>query len=535
MKTSLKLILLFLICMLSIPLTKAYAADRTDKAVTVRANSTSVEIQSLLDLNQYNKYNLTINIPAGQYYLYREMRIYSNTTIVADAGAKLIKNHERGAILANDLSNDKGGYTSSQNITIIGGVWDSAKVADAPKGTESFRFIHATNITIQDATISNVPEGSHLITFAGVKNGKVERCTLFGYNGTSPKEAIQIDIVHDDVIVPSMQAELIRYDDLACDGITITNNEIYNYPRAIGSHTSVKGIFHKNITISQNNLHDLTEVAIKAYNYVNTVINNNTITNASAGVLAYTFINNQSEHYLEALPGIPQESIPLDYNMTIEGNSIKNIHQYNTGTSLIWGVGIRVMGSQDRPITGVSVKNNRITDTVSMGMYISNAPESYTGSNTITRSGQHGIYVDKSYHSKVYYNKVYSPGKTGSTSGGIGISASSKSVIYKNTVKNAAKNGIFLYNSSTGCNVSTNTIVASADNGVSVNLNSSYAKVSYNNITGKPDSTLNNRGIFVYGANYATVSYNKITKCKPKQEINTNKSVGSKVYNNTIY
>jgi len=534
MKTTLKLFILTIICLISTPLTTVNAATRTDKEVTVRANSTSDAIQDLLDLNKSNKYNLTIHIPAGQYYLNHEMRIYSNTTILADAKAKLLKNHERGAMLANDLSNDKGGYTAASNITIIGGVWDSARVADAPKGTESFRFIHATNITIQKATISNVPEGSHLITFAGVKNGKVDQCTLFGYNGTRPKEAIQIDIVHDDVIVPSMQAQYIHYDDTACDGITITNNEIYNYPRAIGSHTSVKGVFHKNITISHNNLHNLAEVAIKAYNYVGAVISDNTINNVSVGILSYTSISNKEEYYLEALPATKQESLPKTYNITIEGNVIKNIHEYNTGSSLIWGDGIRVMGSQDRPLKGVSVKKNTITDTSLMGIYISDAPESYAGSNTITRTGHNGIYVDKSNHSKVYYNKVYSPGKTGSAYGGIGISASSNSVIYKNTVKNAAKNGIFLYNKSTTCSISSNTIVASADNGISVNLNSDYAKISYNIITGKPTSTLNNRGIFVYDANYATISYNTITKCKQKQEINTNKSVGSKVFKNTI-
>lgn len=534
MKTTFKILILFVLCMLSIPLTKVYSEERTNKEVTVKANTTSDEIQNLLDLNKDNKYNLTIRIPAGQYYLNRELRIYSNTTIIADAGAKLLKNHERGALLANDLSNDNGGYTTTQNITINGGVWDSARVADAPKGTESFRFIHATNITIINATISNVPEGSHLITFAGVKNSKVDHCTLFGYNGTRQKEAIQIDIVHDDIVVPSMQAEFIHYDDLACDGITITNNEIYKYPRAIGSHTSVKGVFHKNITISQNNLHDIDEAAIKAYNYVNAVISNNTINNASVGVLVYTYINNDTEHYLEPLPGTITESLPEKYNITIEGNIIKNIHQYNTGTSLIWGVGIRIMGSQERPLAGVSVKKNNISVISTIGIFITNTPESYTGSNTITRTGQHGIYIDKSYHSKVYYNKLYAPGKTGSAYGGIGISASDKSVVYNNTVKNAAKNGIFLYNKSTYCSISTNTVIGSADNGISVNLNSDYAKISYNNITGKPDSTLNNRGIFVYGANYATVSYNTIAKCKPKQEINTNNSVGSKVYKNTI-
>ncbi len=526
-----KLFLILFICFISISIANVSAADRTDKTVTLAANSSSAELQNLLDYNKDDNYNLTIHIPAGEYYLYKELRIYSNTTILADDEAKLLKSHEKGAIITNDLTNDKGGYLTASNITIKGGIWDSSKIS---KGSESFRFIHASNITIQDATICNVPEGSKLILFAGVKNGKVDGCTLFGYNGTTPKEAIQLDIVHDDVVVSSMQSELIHYDDLACDGIIITNNEIYNYPRAIGSHTSVKGVFHKNITISGNNFHDIDEVAIKAYNYVNVMISNNTITNASAGVLVYTSISNDKEHYLDALPGTKKESLPEDYNITIEGNIIKNIHQYGSGKSVMWGDGIRIMGSKERPMSGVLVKKNNIADTKRMGIYHSDAPEGYIGSNIITRTDNHGIYVDNSYHTKVYYNKLYSPGKAGSSYGGIGISASSKSVVYKNLVKNAAKSGIYLYNKSISCSISTNKIIGSSDNGIAVNLNSDYANISYNNITGKMNSTLNNRGIFVYGANNATISCNTIAKCQLKQEINTYSSVGSKVYKNTI-
>ncbi len=186
--------------------------------------------------------------------------------------------------------------------------------------SESFRFIHASDITIQNATICNVPEGSKLILFAGVRNSIVDGCTLYGYQGSTPKEAIQLDIVHDDVLVPSMQMNEIHYDDLPCDGITITNNEVYDYPRAIGSHTSIKGVFHKNITISNNNFHDITEAAIKAYHYVNVLISNNIITNASAGVIVYTYINDSGIHYMNPLPGTIQEGLPENYHISIEGS-----------------------------------------------------------------------------------------------------------------------------------------------------------------------------------------------------------------------
>lgn len=541
MTTKSKNIFLIIFCLIGITcshvlikshVTKVSATVKADKTVFLQTNSTGAELQSLLDLNKSNEYILTVQVPSGQYYLNKELKIYSNTTILADSNAMFIKNHERGSMITNDLTNDKGGYSTAFNITISGGIWDSAKTS---KGTESFRFIHATNITIQKATICNVPEGSKLILFAGVKDSKIDGCKLYGYSGKWPKEAIQLDIVHDNVLVPSMQELYLHYDDLACNGILITNNEIYNYPRAIGSHSSVKGVFHKNITISENNFHDLDEAAIKAFNYVNLLIKNNTITNASLGVLAYTSIGDTQSQYTEPLPGTTQESLPSTYNITIEGNTIKNIHQYKSGSTLIWGDGIRIMGSKERPLNGVFIKKNKISNTKRMGIYTSYAPKGYIGNNTITKTDNHGIYVDKSGGSKVEYNYLTFPGKVGTSTGGIGFSASNKSKAYKNTVKDAAKNGIFLYNASTNCFISANTIFRSADNGISVNMSSNNAMISYNKVTGKSASALANRGIFVYKANYATVQNNTITDCKSKQEINTNNSVGSKLKENKIY
>jgi parallel beta-helix repeat protein len=362
----------------------------------------------------------------------------------------------------------------------------------------------------------------------------VENCILYGYEGSKPKEAIQLDIVHNDDLVPSMQVVKIKYDDLACDGIIIRNNEIYNYPRAIGSHTSVKGVFHKNITITQNYLHDLEEAAIKAYNYINLVISNNTIENSAIGVLAYTTLDNETGHYLDALPGTQPESLPTDYKINITENTIKNIHQYKTGSSLLWGDGIRIIGSKDRILPGISISKNKISDTKRSGIYVSYAPKGYIGSNTITGTSWHALYVDQCEASKVYYNKINTAGKAGSTYGGIGISSSGNSVIYKNTVKAAAKNGIFLYNSSTGCTIKANSINAAADNAIAVNLSSNNAKIISNKITGNTKSSLNNRGIFVYGANYASITLNTISSCRAKQEINTNNSKGSKISNNKI-
>lgn len=711
-KQILQTIIIILFLLMCIPVARVKAATLPEKVLTANPGDTAAQLQALLDYNKNGDYKLTIKIPAGTYELTQELRIYSNTTIKADAGAILKKNHLKGAMIANDMSGDKGGYITSVNITIDGGTWDSSKIAKIKKGTESFRFIHASNVTIKNATICNVPESSHLITFAGVKNGTVENCKLFGYEGTRLKEAIHLDIVHDDVIVPSMQSKYIVYDDLACDGILLNNNEIYDYPRAIGTHTSVNGVFHKNITISNNNLHDIDEAAIKAYQYVNLTINNNKIKNAGLGILVYTYIENEDEHYLEALSTTKKEATPQDYKIKISSNTIEDIFLFKSGKTTLWGDGIRILGSNNRPLSGVTmsgntiknpkrygifveeapncivsnneitmttrngiyliqgcnnssilrntvtkagevggteggigilaskqvtisenivsssakngiflynqsesctiskntitdsgesaiavyhqsndaivtsnkiatykkhgifayevgsatinsnkitgkvgngsadgihiagdnsskniftVNNNTINKTNRYGMYINNAKKASIGRNTISNTMKHAIYLDNgSNSSKVISNKITNAGEKGSTEGGIGISKSSKVSIEKNTVKNAAKNGIFLYNISKNCTILNNTIIAAGDNAISVNNNSDNAKITSNIITGNKMKTSNNRGIFVYDANKASITKNSITGCKAKQEINISSSKGSMQKDNKI-
>ncbi|MDF2800975.1 MAG: Parallel beta-helix repeat [Anaerocolumna sp.] len=417
---------------------KKLMADANDliyKEVVATPGDTSTELQYLLDFNKDGKYNLIVIIPEGEYLLNKEMRIYSNTSIQADKNAKLLKNHQRGAMIANDLSNDKGGYATTENITISGGIWDSSRIAELNKGTESLRFIHTTNVTIKNATICNVPDGSHMITLAGVANGTIKNCTLYGYNGSMLKEAIQLDIVHDNVIVPSMQEKYLTYDDLACDNILITGCNIYNYSRAIGSHTSVKGVFHKNITIQNNMLHELQDTAIKAYNYINLKVSDNTIYNASMGILVYTYIKNEGKHYLDALETTNQVSLPKDYNITIKNNIIYNIAEANSSKTATWGDAIRTIGVSSRPLSGVTIFNNTIKNVKRYGIFLEGTTTSNISRNDISDTTNSGIYlISGSHNAKIAYNTLQKIGLLNQNSGGIGLNESKKATIINNTL-----------------------------------------------------------------------------------------------------
>lgn len=482
------------------------SASLEKKEVTAVPGTTSYELQKLLDYNRDGDYQLTVHIPSGKYILNNELRIYSNTTILADSDAKLYKYHQKGSLLANDMSRDQGGYTTSKNITIIGGVWDSSPIADKKKGTESFRFIHATNVTVKDAEICNVPGNSHLITYAGVKDGLIENCKLYGYDGESPKEAIQLDIVHDNVVVPSNQSKSIKYDDLPCDGVLIRGNEIYEYPRAIGSHTSIKGVFHKNITITGNSLHDLTEAGIKAYNYENLEISNNEIYNAGVGILAYTYISNESNHYLNALSTTYSEPLPENYNIKIANNTIWDITKSSSSAITSWGDGIRVIGNSPRPISGITITNNTIKSTQRYGIFMEKAPNTSILDNSIAQTASSGIYlINGCDNSTIQNNTLKNLGAAGGTAGGIGLLNSNNAVINKNTITNPAKNGIYLYNQSNSCSITSNMIYSCGGNAIAAYSNSDNTTIYGNFISGYSVN-----GIYACDTNSAEISQNEI-------------------------
>lgn len=480
------------------------AVEGTNRMESAAPGDNASDLQRLFDYNKYNTYQLTVKIPAGTYILDKELRVYSNTTIVADPNARMLKNHLKGGILANDLTHDKGGYNTSDNITVIGGIWDSSKIQNLGKGTEGFRFIHASNITIKDATICNVPGGSHLITFGGVKNALVDNCTLYGYAGNTLKEAIQIDIVHNNTILPSMQSKILVYDDLPCDGISITNCDIYDYPRAIGSHTSVKGVFHKNIVISGNQLHDLSEAAVKAFNYVNLEISSNTIKNTGLGILAYTYISNQ--YYLDALTATKQEPLPDNYNIVIKNNHIQDIREYQSSSGPLWGDGIRTIGNTERPLTGVTIANNTIRNTARYGMFLEGSVNLNIAGNTITETKKNGIYlISGSNSALITENILTKTGAIGTTEGGIGLAASSQAAITNNSISAPGKSGIFLYNQSILCAVTDNTISSPGDSGIALYHQSNDATITGNKITG-----YKRYGIYAYQLGSGTINENTI-------------------------
>lgn len=501
--------------------------------VTVPAGSNAKTIQMYLDWNTSGYYDeLIINIPDGKYALDRTLYVYSNTTIKAGEKAVFEKQKINGAMLEGKIVNDKGGYDTVTNITIDGGVWDSTPVIGSKvEGTETFRFIHASNIQIMNAEFSNVPVGSHLIVFAGVADSKIENCVFHGYGNGSvknpePKEAIQLDIPHNSEIVPTLQEASVKWNDLPCKNITIRGCEFYDYSRAIGSHIAVQGVYHEGIVIDNNIIRDMDEVAIKLYNYKDTTISNNKISGGAEAILVYTALEGDSgEACLKPLKGKPAEE-PENHNIVITGNTIEKATEIDG----VYGDAIRISASEAFPIVGVKISKNIIKNVSRYGIFVTQVAKAEITSNEITSCGNHAILLEKkSTDAVVKKNTISKPGKSGIAL----YSASNKATVSGNTITEPKEAGVYLYDNVKSCSIGVdsknyNTIKKAKENGIHITGKCDSNTIAYNKITNAEGD-----GIFVYESASVTMKNNKISAAKNGINVNSN-SKKAKITSNTI-
>lgn len=507
----------------------------------VYAGASAAQIQSYLDMakTSYGEPN-TVYFPAGTYYLDSTLYVGSGTIIKADKNARFVKQSGYGALIETYLTGDNGGYGVTSNVQIIGGIWDSQPtMGSSYKGTETFRFIHASNITIKDAVICNVPDGSHLIVFAGCKDVTVDNCELYGYpaGAKEKKEAIQLDIAHSEEICPTNQHGMARWDDLPCDNITIQNCSIHDYSRAIGSHTTVKGIYHTNIKIKNNTITKMSEEAIKLLNYSNSEISGNTIDNARAGIVVYTALKDSGDAFLTALPNAVKSNIS-DYKITIKDNTIKNI-VYKDG---VFGDAVRISGDSTYPMTGVTVTGNKITKCGRYGIFATTAPKLSISKNTIASIPEHGILLEvSSTNAKISENEISDVGDSGIAL----YSDSNCADISGNTIRNYGKNasndkqfGIMLYKAggtgkSAMCNITGNIIIGSRKSGVNNHaVRSSTAQ--YLNISENMIKAADGCGIYLYKTENNVVNGNNIVEPAQRGVYATTDSHNTEISKNTV-
>ncbi|MCI8307387.1 MAG: hypothetical protein HFH14_04985 [Lachnospiraceae bacterium] len=501
-----------------------------------RGKDSTAAIQKALDKaakKGTSKKQAQVYIPSGTYYITKTLSINSNTYLKCDKKTKIIKKNKKALYMLRTAKNGKKGkkgYNNVKNVTVDGGTWDARFLKyNKETGGSLFFFVHSRNLTFTNLTLRN-NYGTHLLELGGDRDVQIKGCTFYGFKKSSnndDKEAIQLDVCHNYKILP----DGMPYDDTPCMNVTIEDNEIYGYPRAIGSHSLVKGIYPSNITIAGNNIHDISQNAVYAYNYRNLKVTGNTFDKVYAGVVFKSYATEGKQTIFNRNKGVKAMSLPEGkYNLEITDNVI-NTTKYDVGKETMQ-LGVFVYGTDQYVIDGVNISNNTI-NSASTGIYMRYAGKGTVSGNTCTRNNNSsgGKFLVDAYKFlscndlDVLNNSVKGNGNL--FDNGMALRGNSRNIkLTGNTIEWAGKHGIGVYEGSVAV-ITGNSIRASGQHGITV-MDQSSANMDGNSIL---SSVVN--GITVLGSD-AAINNNTVSGSGQTGISVQNQSSISALTNNTI-
>lgn len=432
-----------------------------------------------------------VYIPSGTYYISNTLTVYSNTYIQCDKNTKIIKKLKGGKRMLYMLSSTKygakakKGYNNLKNVTVDGGVWDARFIKfNKVSGGSLFFFAHADNIEITNLTLRN-NYGTHLLELGGVRNVTVSNSKFYGFKkgpDGDDKEAIQIDVCHNYEILPMGGP----FDDTPCKNITIENNEVYNYPRAVGSHTYVKEIYQDNIVIKNNNFHDLSNNAVYAYNYKNLTVSGNTFDKVAAAVVFKTVAIEAKQTIRNRNKGVKAMPLPgRKFNLTITDNVIRTTNKSVASDTTQFG--IFVFGTPEKPISGCEISGNTIKS-ASSGLYFRYVNDSTISNNKVYRlnNTKYSKFVVDAYKFLTCSSCKISGNIADNSSGnmyenGLAFREKCKDItVEDNCIIKAEKHGVGVYDSSASIN--NNQISAAGQHGIAI-VDGANASINGNQIS----------------------------------------------------
>ncbi len=392
-----------------------------------------------------------VRIPAGTYTIAQSLTIGSNTQLIADEEATIVKCFDTGCIIGNS-TNGSGGFNGTSNILIQGGTWDGN--TDNYSGMYTFsnvRLAHANNIVLKNMRVVNNKNGHHM-EIGGVQGLTIEGCYFTGYTGALLKEAIQLDVMNCDELFTGYPP----FDDTACNNVIIRNNTFADIPRGIGSHSAVAGVYYTNITIENNTFTGIGNICMVLYNYKHCTISGNTITNSAAGI-TFNYMSDESfRHYFPPVNGFQWalDNMNSDADTVIANNSIT--------TQPMWlqnyPYGIKIYGSYangnynypgaDYAISNVDIRNNTLVCADS-AVLLTDVYNSRVTGNSISSNGSVSnvesclISGNGCYSCEISGNSV-----SGALKSGIDLSNVNDSTVSGNTVSGCSSLGVLSENCS---------------------------------------------------------------------------------------
>jgi len=499
------------------------AANEYDVVVDGGANpkdtkGDSAAIQKLLNLNKQVNVNdtsktITIYFPAGTYYLDEGLNIFSNTKLILDKNAILIRQTLDGKMITGHGKGSlrtAGGYNQMKNITIDGGIWDGNDInGKAYDGLMMFR--HSSNVTIKNATLKNCTE--HFLNISASQGAVIDGCTFkdakeyagsdkdfWGSGGKDKTRRYKsIEAIHMDSATKATEKTATPIDNTPCQNITVKNCTFDKVFAGVGNHhLNPEGKKTANIRIENNTFTNILYTAVWADGFSNVKVLNNTAkavgmffrSDSSTGEVSGNKVSGNVNNFIKS--GFNPEIISRIqlYNgssFTIKNNNLKGGNL--NGIAVFTGAG------KNKP-SSAKIEGNTIGPMVKHGIHVLEAKNVTVRNNTAGGNKVVGIYVDKSTNVTVDKNNF-----SNNKNRGIVIANSSKVTFSNNVISNNKERGMVILESKN---------VTIKGNEV-LNNSSVYDIAAYNRSTGKIQSNIvgNAKRIFVSGDSKFTVSKNR--------------------------
>lgn len=235
------------------------------------------ELQAALD----SGVGRTVYVPAGTYHLTGILRIGSNTTLLLDPGATMLRKGSQNLMLTNDSDGTVGGWGANRNIRIIGGLWD-CNAREFSASATTMGFGHCSWVRVENLEVRDVSGRWHAIELNACEHSYIINCRFdSGGNNQSHGECIQLDIALSSPGFPWFGP----YDGTPCRRVGVFNCHILNWATGVGSHSSSSDASQRNEGIViDSNVISVSKRGVSAHGWSGVRITNNRIQGSLIGI-----------------------------------------------------------------------------------------------------------------------------------------------------------------------------------------------------------------------------------------------------------
>ena len=461
-------------------------------------------------------YVLEIRIPKGTYHLDQQIRMYSNTHVIADPAATIVATHNDKTLIFGghvdkatknvscyDRSCKHGGYSQLENIVIQGGTWlreNSSSSSKLAGESNIFTLQHGHNIKIRNMTCKYA--NTHYFNLASDSDVVVEnvkfldagqvtdpKSDFWANKGMNEEKYNGIEAVHFDTCdgVGEAGPRAMPLDNTPCRNVVVRNCIFQNVYAGVGNHHPAKvqskrtsGVTVENCTFSNVKWYsvfaiDFDNVTVKGnkIQYATGIISLRNVKGAKITDNTYTGIKKTIGKYKYAkTKTMPCIQIAKSTGISIEGNTITKPAR-------------TAMRIEDG--SSIGVKGNTVSGSAEQGIHVTGTKKCTISGNTVKATAANAIRLAGKANATVTKNKVMNAKERG-----IFVDAKASATVKSNTVTNTKKGGIIMRNCGKAIVIG-NTVSKTNGQGISLQL-TPVIKALNNKVSAAKDDAMYLRG-----------------------------------------